>query len=334
VEEAQGVDEVLATFDEPTRGAFRAVLVDLAKALDGRSEDLNTTLGNAAPATGELRRLVEVVERRGPEVEGVVRDSGTVLRSLAARRSALQRLVVAGDLVLGATADRDRELEATVRALPPFLRDARRTLATAEATAIEAATTLRALRPVRPAAAARAARREALLPARRAAGARGRARRARRDARRGTPSARRGADAAGRPRARCSRRHASCCRCSDGRRLQVDAVSSLAKAAAAHPVTSGGGPPPAAGAPALTNESFYGQEQCGADQPRERLRQARRARPARGGRPAARALLREHVQPRDRPARSSPGPAAVRRAGAVDAAPGDRTFPGVERDAP
>lgn len=150
VEETQGVDEVLSTFDGPTRKAFRDLLGSVALSLEGRSAGLNTTLGNLAPTSEAFGDLVDTLRARDADVRGVVRDTGTVFRALARQDDAIGELMDAGDQALGATAARDRELEQTVRAMPAFLREARATLREAEGAAGDAAPALRALRPVAP----------------------------------------------------------------------------------------------------------------------------------------------------------------------------------------
>lgn len=150
VDEPQGVDRVLATFDRPTRAAFRDVLQSFALALDGRSGDLSASFGSLAPATEELRRLVGTLRRRDGELRGLLRDGGVTLRAVGAREDALRRLVVAGDAALAVTAASGRDLTSTIRELPGVLREARATLAEAGAAAQDAAPTLRVLRPVAP----------------------------------------------------------------------------------------------------------------------------------------------------------------------------------------
>src|SRR3954451_2397388 len=57
VASTQTVDEVLATFDAPTRKAFKRFLNDFAAATKGRGDAINNVLGNAAPASADLHRL-------------------------------------------------------------------------------------------------------------------------------------------------------------------------------------------------------------------------------------------------------------------------------------
>jgi hypothetical protein len=59
----------------------------------------------------------------------------------------VQQLITAGDTVLRTTADRNAELEATFRALPPFLRELRGSLAAAQRLAVPGTPALTALQP-------------------------------------------------------------------------------------------------------------------------------------------------------------------------------------------
>src|SRR3954451_12820898 len=58
----QTVDQVLSTFDAPTRRDFKRFLTDFAVATKGRGTSLNDVLGNAAPAAADLHRLAVVLD--------------------------------------------------------------------------------------------------------------------------------------------------------------------------------------------------------------------------------------------------------------------------------
>src|SRR5206468_3713222 len=143
-------DQVLSAFDQPTRVAFKRLLLELSDSLHGRGEDLSSALGNLAPATDDFGTLLLILDRQQDSVTRLIRDSGKVLRTVGRRQADVQTLVTAGDQVFSATAGRNAELTATVRALPPFLSELRASLAAANGAAVEAAPTLRALRPVAP----------------------------------------------------------------------------------------------------------------------------------------------------------------------------------------
>lgn len=145
---AQQLDEVLGAFDAKTRASLKQFLGDLSKALEGRDEDLSAALGNVGPATERAAQLAVILDRQDRALRSVVRDSGTALRSLASRRADLRRLITSANDVFATTASRDRELTATVRALPAFLRQLRATSSDVEGAALDAAPLLHTLRPV------------------------------------------------------------------------------------------------------------------------------------------------------------------------------------------
>jgi virulence factor Mce-like protein len=151
VEPIQPLDQVINSFDAPTRARFREMLLGLSTTTSGAGAgELNSALGDAGPAAARLDDLVSTLDSQGTALQGLVRDTGTVLQAVSARQGDLQELVVAGDRLLSTTAAHDRGLTATIRALPPFLAQARQTLAAADRTAAFAAPTLAALRPVAP----------------------------------------------------------------------------------------------------------------------------------------------------------------------------------------
>jgi len=150
VVDTQTVDEVLSTFDAPTRRAFKRFLNEFATATKGRGESLNGVLGNAAPAAADLRRLSTVLAAEGPALSALIRDTGHALNRIGDRAADVRTLVHAGNQVLGATASQDRALTATVRELPAFLRQLRTTMRNVDAATGDAGPALRTLRPVAP----------------------------------------------------------------------------------------------------------------------------------------------------------------------------------------
>ena len=150
VQNTQQLDTVLGSFDAPTQRNLQRLLRGLSGALDQRGSDLNDALGNADPALSTLADITTIVDRQRQPLGRLVRNTGTVLQTIGDSRADLDRLVGAGNQVLATTAARNRELTATVRALPPFLGQLQATLHSVDRTAGYAAPTLRALRPVAP----------------------------------------------------------------------------------------------------------------------------------------------------------------------------------------
>lgn len=147
----QRLDQVLATFNGPTRRSLKRLLVELAAATHGRGGDLNAALGQAPSAVGNLATVVGVLDRERASVHELVAASAHVLEGLGTRQAELRTLVTAGDRVLSATAARGRSLTATVRALPGFLAQTRRTLAAYRRTAAALPPSLAKLRGLAPA---------------------------------------------------------------------------------------------------------------------------------------------------------------------------------------
>lgn len=150
VARAQGLDEVLGTFDAPTRASLKLFLNDLSASLKDRGPDLNAALGNAGPTLEDLERLVVILDNQRPALQQLIAKGGDALQGIGDREAAVQSLVTSGDAVLEATARRDTDLTQTIQAMPGFLGQLRATLDEAEAAADDAAPTLKELRPVAP----------------------------------------------------------------------------------------------------------------------------------------------------------------------------------------
>lgn len=144
------LDSVLGSFDTKAQRNLQRLLRGTATALDGRGQTINDALGNADPTLTSLSAVLDVLDRQSSDVRRVIRNTGTVLQTVADRRTDVTSLVRSGNAVLGATAARNRELTATVRALPPFLRELRSTMRVVDTTVTHAGPTLAALRPVAP----------------------------------------------------------------------------------------------------------------------------------------------------------------------------------------
>ena len=141
------LDEVLRALDEETRDDLETFVRGFAKNLDGRAGDLNDVLGNAAPAVREGADLLSILDAERRALATVTRDAGRTFGALGRDAAATQALVVNADRALRTTAARSAELQDVLEVLPTFLRELRPTLATAKATARDAAPVVAALRP-------------------------------------------------------------------------------------------------------------------------------------------------------------------------------------------
>lgn len=147
IEQRQPLDRLLGALDDRTRANLQKLLTGSAKALDGRGTDLNAALGDLDPASQQLATVIKVLDGQKGAVRSLVRDTGRVFDTVAARDSDVQGLVRNGQAVLSATAARNRALTQTVRGLPAFVGQLGRTMRAVNTTAGLARPALEGLRP-------------------------------------------------------------------------------------------------------------------------------------------------------------------------------------------
>lgn len=121
VRRTERLDDVLQAFDPTTRAQLRAMASGAARAFGGRSADLNEALGNAAPALRSTGELVDVLRDEADPTRRLISSADAVFTAAAARVAPLRAAIREGERLFTATAQRDREIERTMAALPPFL---------------------------------------------------------------------------------------------------------------------------------------------------------------------------------------------------------------------
>ena len=127
-QEAVQVDEIVRTFDRPTRRAFQGWIRELAKAIEkGRGEDLNDALGNLPEFVATGKDVLEVLDEEEPALRGVIRNSARALGAVNERYGQLRELVVNADNTFGAFASQNEALAEAIFILPTFLDESRLT---------------------------------------------------------------------------------------------------------------------------------------------------------------------------------------------------------------
>ena len=129
VQDVQQIDEVVGTFDKPTRRAFQGWMRELADAIDGgRGEDLNDALGTLPDfvATGE--DVLRVLDEEDPALRRLIYNGGRTLGALNARYGQFRQLIVNSNNFFGAVASRNESLAETIFILPTFLDESKATL--------------------------------------------------------------------------------------------------------------------------------------------------------------------------------------------------------------
>lgn len=126
--QAVQLDEVLSTLDRQRRRALQQVLDGLGGALRGRGgADLNRTVAGTADLLREGRTVTQTLATDREAVAGLVDDVGRLMRAIGQRGDDVRMLARRGRLLAGAVAARDDDLRTTLRALPGFLAQVRRT---------------------------------------------------------------------------------------------------------------------------------------------------------------------------------------------------------------
>ena len=122
------LDEILRTFDPPTRAAFRVWMQTQAEAITGHGRDLNNALGNLGPFAEDAAVLVDILNRQQPAVQRLIANTGVVFGALTERGDQLRELIENSNRVFATTAERDEELRQAFVALPTFERESRQTI--------------------------------------------------------------------------------------------------------------------------------------------------------------------------------------------------------------
>ncbi len=148
-QEAVQIDEIVRTFDEPTREAFQGWMHELARAIRlGRGEDLNDALGNLPGFVASGEDVLRVLHEEEPALRALIRNSGRSLAAVNERRGQLRELIVNANNFMGALASRNESLAEAVAILPTFLSESRATLQRLRDFAVDTRPLVRDLQPV------------------------------------------------------------------------------------------------------------------------------------------------------------------------------------------
>ncbi|HWH45570.1 MAG TPA: MlaD family protein [Thermoleophilaceae bacterium] len=148
VEEAVDIDELIRTFDKPTRRAFQGWVKELATAIDGRGEDLNDALGNLPRFAASGADVLAILDENEPALHRLIRNASLTLGALNERRDQFQELIQNANGFFGALASRNEALADTIEILPTFLDESKATIARLERFAVDTRPLVRDLQPV------------------------------------------------------------------------------------------------------------------------------------------------------------------------------------------
>jgi phospholipid/cholesterol/gamma-HCH transport system substrate-binding protein len=147
--DAVQIDEIVRTFDEPTREAFQGWMHELARAIRlGRGEDLNDAIGNLPGFAASGEDVLRVLNEEEPALRALIRNTGRSLAAVNERRGQLRELIVNANNFFGALNSRNDSLAEAVLILPTFLNESRATLHRLREFAVDTRPLVRDLKPV------------------------------------------------------------------------------------------------------------------------------------------------------------------------------------------
>ncbi len=128
VDDAVDFDELLSTFDAPTRKVFQQWQASQAAAGEGRSQDINDALGNLPTFVENAQDVVDTLGKRREALGALVRETGKTFAAVTRNEGALQGLITDNARVFRTLSGRRERLAESIVALPTFLRESRATL--------------------------------------------------------------------------------------------------------------------------------------------------------------------------------------------------------------
>jgi hypothetical protein len=129
VANAVQLDQIFNALDPTTRAAFRQWQQQLAVAVQGNDQNLNSVLGNLPTFAADASDLLKVLDIQHTAVVNLVRNGGTVFGALGQSQAALRNLITSGEQTFQTTAANNRAIAATFRVFPTFLDETKSTMA-------------------------------------------------------------------------------------------------------------------------------------------------------------------------------------------------------------
>lgn len=148
VQEATEIDELIRTFDKPTRRAWQGWIREIGTIIDGNGEDLNNVYGNLPAFVGSGEDLLSLLDEQEPVLQRLIRNSGVAFAALTERQGQLRELITNANDFFGALASRNDALAETIRVFPTFLDESRLTVDRLQRFASDTRPLVRALAPV------------------------------------------------------------------------------------------------------------------------------------------------------------------------------------------
>jgi virulence factor Mce-like protein len=122
------LDEILATFDAPTRKAFETWMQSQAAAVQGRGSDITAFFGELPAFTDKFERLFETLDAQQAATSKAISTTGEVFDAISEREGELRGLVTDSQRLFAVTAARNDDIAKIFQRLPRFERESSATL--------------------------------------------------------------------------------------------------------------------------------------------------------------------------------------------------------------
>ena len=130
-------DQILASLDGDTRAYLQLLLSGASEGLGGRGKQLSAGLRRFEPLGRDLARINGELAKRRENISRAITSFRELAEALASDDTRLAEFVVAQNDVLGAFADQEAALRASLQELPSTLRTTRSALSASDRLALE-----------------------------------------------------------------------------------------------------------------------------------------------------------------------------------------------------
>jgi virulence factor Mce-like protein len=142
------LDDIFNALDPTTRHDFQVWQQEMAKAIHGNDQNLNTVLGNLPTFAADANDILNVLNIQHAAVVKLLQSGSTVFDALDSNQAALRNLITTGETTFATTAAQNRALAETFRQFPEFLDQTKATMTRLKAFSLNTDPLVKELEPV------------------------------------------------------------------------------------------------------------------------------------------------------------------------------------------
>jgi virulence factor Mce-like protein len=142
------LDNIFNALDPTTRHDFQVWQQQLAKAIRGNDQNLNSVLGNLPSFAADANDVLNVLNIQHAAVVRLLQSGSTVFDALDSNQAALQNLITTGETTFATTAAQNAALAETFRQFPNFLDQTKATMTRLKAFSLNTDPLVKRLEPV------------------------------------------------------------------------------------------------------------------------------------------------------------------------------------------